>query len=680
MTEAFLDALHADPWTKSLLDLPELNLAVSSLIGERVYALRAAAQGHPEHLRTESLVVLGPPGTGKTHLFARLRKQLGPRAVFVHIRPLLHAGLSANHILGEAVTQLAQPSFGRDEWQVEAMVGSLIGYIEGSGGDFPIAHLSAFRDLPLAERTQKLEDVVEGLLARLPDLDDVFLERLLRIPFAVPRERRALLAWLTGRDCDPSQLSRIGASVSMNPENVVRALRTLTSVAALGAPLVLVFDQLENLIARDAAEERVTQYGNLIAELVDSTRGLLIVQMALDSEWEQGIAPHLNLSQKSRLMMKKVSAELPTRAQSRALLQLWHDGLDSPEHPFPWPLSAEQVDRVSSLPGLTPRMLLSAFKESLEGTPPSILEDEVRPVATGEGDGALEELTRVLEEEWRARLGAAHEHIDAAEDHRAGVDADRLCDGILVAAEFVSGAGLRGHNDPYIQMLPREPGGGGRWVCLLHQGHHRSIGAALERVLAREAELPGVLVREQRRPLLPTWKATSQLLAEAIARPRVVWHELTREETASLLALEELVQTARSRDICDARGRPISERDVFHFLREQIHPENWPLAAKLTGAKLTGAELTGAELDAGRAESSSRETNRMTLPSGDGELRIELAAVLRRLRVASLDRVIREVSRGREGAGRAVVLDGLRRMDDQVQWFGRNLVAWGDES
>lgn len=691
MTEAFLEALHADPWTKSLVDLPELNRDVSSLIEGRVHHLRAVAQEHPAQLRSEALVILGPPGTGKTHLFARVRKGLGPRAVFVHVRPLLHTGLTAGHVLSEAVAQLAQPSFGRDEWQVEAMVGSLIGHVEGRGGDFPTAHLSAFQTLTRDALTQRLDEILEELLRRLPDLDDVFLERLLRIPFVPPRQKRALLAWMTGKDCDPSQLSRIGAASSMNPENVIRAFRTLTSAAALGAPLVLVFDQLENLIQRDATEERVTQYGNLIAELVDSTRGLLVVQMALDSEWEQGIAPRLNLSQQSRVMMKKVSAELPSPKQRRELLELWHGGLDAREHAFPWPFTSEQVEQLTALPGVTPRMLLSAFKEAREGGSPSLLREPSVTGAVGEIEPALnaEELSRVLAEEWHAQLVAAHALLDDAEGQRAGVDPDRLCDGLLLASEFASGAELRGVNDAYIPLLPRAAGG--RWVCLLHQAHHRSIGAALERVLAQETTSPGLLLREQRRPLLPTWKSTNQLLIEAITRPHIAWHELTREEVASLLALEAIVQTARSGDICDPRGKPISEREVLGFLREEIHPERWTVTTKLRVATAGEAPRPDpspterAEESAPAHETSLADTVAgLGSPAGhevpNDDLTVEIEAVLQRLRVASIERVIREVARLRTDAGRGTVMVGLERAGERVRWFGRNLVAWGDRS
>jgi predicted ATPase len=52
------------------------------------------------------LVVLGAPGAGKTHLFARLRQRLGPKAVFVHVRPLLNSEMTARFVLYEIAKQL----------------------------------------------------------------------------------------------------------------------------------------------------------------------------------------------------------------------------------------------------------------------------------------------------------------------------------------------------------------------------------------------------------------------------------------------------------------------------------------------------------------------------------------------------------------------------------------------
>ena len=52
------------------------------------------------------------------------------------------------------------------------------------------------------------------------------------------------------------------------------AIRTLAMVAAPGAPIVLVFDQLENLVEGETAGSRLLAYAHLTSELVDTVRGL----------------------------------------------------------------------------------------------------------------------------------------------------------------------------------------------------------------------------------------------------------------------------------------------------------------------------------------------------------------------------------------------------------------------
>lgn len=734
--EEIFGALHANPWATSVIDLPELNQPASTLIEERIGGIRDVASRQPGQLRSESLVLLGPPGTGKTHLFSRVRGRLGPRAIFVHIRPLLHAGLTPSYVLGQAIQQLAQPSYGRSEPQSDMLVGSLIGYLEDQSADFPAMNISTFRELSEAERSRELERLTDKLFEVFPDLDDVFVERLLALPFATPRDRRALLAWLSGHDCDPSQLARIGAASSMDSGNAVRALRTLTSLAALGAPLVIVFDQLENLVQRDGTEERITQYGNLVAELVDSTRGLLVVQLALDSEWEQAIAPLLNMSQRSRLVMAKAALSLPTSKQSRGLIELWCGKIQEPGRAFPWPLSAEQLERLCALPGVTPRMLLSALKEAGEGSEPSILQ-HARTLAqlgsaTPSGDASAgdtlgesvgtgatagssrdeaSELGLLLAAEWADQVAAAHEHLDQADQRGGSVDEGRLRDGLQLASSFAPGVSLKGASDPYIQLEPKFESG--RWICLLHQSHFRSVQAALDRVLAKSATAGGLVVREQWRAFPPTWKAAAERQVQVLAKPHLGWHELLREEAAFLMAIEAMLQLARSRDICDSRGIPVTEAQVFEYLQSEVHPEQWPVVAKLTGA--TGTETMRA--DASSVDRSSEgsgdpaatqpaPTTALTPSANKAKPSVahgkvtdvapeawsdaatpvahrdavgdRVLPVLRRLRVASVDRVIREVYRLQPGIGRTAVVSGLESLGDRVLWFGRSIVALRD--
>src|ERR1700727_953265 len=100
------DRTHASPWTSHLIDLPDLNARTSNTVAAAIERVRESARGDRTEIASESILVLGPAGAGKTHLFVRLRKKVGPRAVFVHLRPLLGTPMTPRYVMGEIVRQL----------------------------------------------------------------------------------------------------------------------------------------------------------------------------------------------------------------------------------------------------------------------------------------------------------------------------------------------------------------------------------------------------------------------------------------------------------------------------------------------------------------------------------------------------------------------------------------------
>src|SRR5580658_8605702 len=163
MNATLFDAVHADPWDEQLVDLPSLNADASAAIEESIVRQRDVARTKPNELRSFSLVVVGPPGAGKTHLFARLRQRLGPKAVFVHIRPLLNSEMTARFVLQEIAKQLSYATMGLR--QTDALVGSLLAHLGGAPAQFPRAFLDDLAHLDGPERTRHLEDALESVLA-----------------------------------------------------------------------------------------------------------------------------------------------------------------------------------------------------------------------------------------------------------------------------------------------------------------------------------------------------------------------------------------------------------------------------------------------------------------------------------------------------------------------------------
>ncbi|HWA70763.1 MAG TPA: hypothetical protein VG937_00440 [Polyangiaceae bacterium] len=660
MSLVFLESVHADPWAEAFIDLPSLNASTSRAIEASVGRIREVARSHPQSLRSTSLVVLGPPGAGKTHLFSRLRRKLGPRAVFVHVRPLVHTEITPRFVLGEIVNQLGYATHGVSGLpQAHAMVGSLLAHLSGQDVFFPSAFLTECESLSETERDARLDAAVERVLEVWQEVDEGYLRRLLQVPFAkTPAMRRALLAWLSGRDCDATQLQRIGATASLGEEVAPSALRTLAVVASLGAPIVIVFDQLENLVDADGPGPRLLSYANLTSELVDSVRGLVLVHMALDTEWSRGIEPSLNLSQRSRLLMARETLSLPTPSQREELLALWINELPERASAFPWPFTEAQAKRLCHAPGVTPRMLLIECRRAFHG---ELVDGEREPERAKADAPASPAATGGLAAEWEERLAAARRVTEEAAERRACLDVARLADGLLACSRFLSGATLSAAKPADAGQLTLTRGAASARVAILHQAHFKSLGSAIAKLTALAQRGPVIVLRERSHDLLPTWKDTLAKRSALLSTGRARWVWLEREDAVLLFALDSLLQGARSGDVADEHGNPLSEAAVVEWVGATLNVRAWQVLRDILSEESPEPELSPTPAPPGSVA---------TGPTSGAAL-----ALLRRLRIASLDRIVREVTRLDPGATRASVMAELEQNSKHVSWFGRTIIA-----
>lgn len=684
---------HADPWATSFVDLATLNQGASDAIVRAIESVTKAAREGNTELRSQSLLLLGSAGAGKTHLFARLRRKLGPRAVFVLIRPLIGTEMTPRYVLGEIIAHLNKDSVtpsGVTFRQLDTLVGASLAHLEGDPPNMPRVFLDRCAQWDEAERERRLEDALEKLLDRHPDLDETYLARLLRTPFMPKPTQRAALAWLAGRELEEAQISRLGVTEPLREERVVRALQALGVFAAPGAPIVLVFDQLENLVDPEGTGTRVRAYANLVAELFDTMRGFVLVQMALDTEWKAAIEPALTLAQKTRLGTQTELVALPKPDEARELLRLWTEQLPDRPEPFPWPFGERRVKRWCETPGMTPRMLMIACKQALAEGPgddpeePAAAAVEAAPATEG-GRPWIDEIEArrdALLDAWREHVEIARKALDEADADRRGADPARLIGGIACALRFADGAKVgridaRGPIHVEVDTADGPP----RGICILHQSHPRSTVSALEKAAAAMTGPKArsvVVVRERALEFPPTWKQTLAKQA-AIVRQGARWEWLERDDTTNLLALESFVAAARSRDIEDALGHVIAENDVMDWIRQELAVTGWPPLRALLSAGAPGTREdeplpeSAARPSSGAAESKAREATK----EADASATVAtIRACLSNLRVASLERLVREVVRVRGSATRAEVVAALEQMADGVVWFGRSILAF----
>jgi hypothetical protein len=659
------DSEHVDAWSDDVADVESLNASVSDSILTGLETVRRDARQAPTKLKSQCLLVLGPAGAGKTHLFARLRRRSGPRAAFVLLRPEVGTEPTTRHVLAAAVDALRHKPANHDETQLDILVGAALALQRGHGSRFPTAHLDELRNASDSAREQQISDTVDAVAKHFPEIDETWLQRLLTVPTASPVQRRALLTWLSGREPEQLQLERLGLKEPMPDSSVLPALKTLAIIAAQSTPLVLMFDQLENLVQDDETTSRITAYSTLISELYDSVRGLVILQMALDGEWQQRISPALAASHRSRLERDRQLLSLPTEQQRSELIDAWTRALPASERkPPPWPLSDKEWQVWGKGPGVTPRTLMVACREALaRGDAPATVAPPPEEPSTDALDTRLDEL-------WKAALVEARVVSKQATDETRPIDRERVLGG-LVGALRLSGAppmSMKSGKQPHDLRLGDERSGTDLYV--IQQGNGRSAAASMQKAATAAQSRRVVALREASRPVPSSWAKCLDGLSLLQQSSHGQWVELSPNEVNDLLALSGLLASARSQDLSGRDGKPIPESEVHDWVKRRLEPRGWPAVASIL---TTTPRDASAASSAGAVTPPPKTPAQVPLPmASDGSV----PGILRRLRLASVDRLVREARLITRDRTRAEVLTELRALGGDVRWFGRSIVQW----
>jgi hypothetical protein len=211
----------------------------------------------------------------------------------------------------------------------------------------------------------------------------------------------------------------------------------------------------------------------------------------------------------------------------------------------------------------------------------------------------------------------------------------------------------------------------------------------LTRLIALSSSVPVVAVREHARELPPTWKETLRKQAALLETGRARWIDLEPEDCVRLLALAALLQAARSGDVSDARGNQVTEAEVEAWAKGELDLPNWPIARALQGT--TEAASTAQQPPLVEEEPSVPSAPVPTPPRTERLPSATLEAspvprasgsaltILRRMRVASFERLVREVGRVEPTTTRATIQAELEAAGERIRWFGRSIVFFRSE-
>lgn len=646
------DFEHARAFAPRIVDVPSLNAHVSTATLEQIDRVRRSGALAP----SSSLLVLGPAGAGKTHLFERMRRRVGPQATFVHVRPEIGVESTLPHVLLTVLDALKQPVADRDYTQLDLVVGSALAMADGDNPKFPSAFLDKARDLGEAERDALVERAMDRFEREDARLDAGWLELFLTVPFKSSAVRRAALTWLSGREPSELELGRLGRTEALGHAAVKGALRALATVAAQAAPLVIVFDQLENLVESDERTDRIHAHARVFAELFDEVSRLVLVQMALDGEWVKRISPALGASERSRLEANVLHVTLPNAAEREELLRGWLAQLPSESRKggFPAPFRSEEWARVAEMPGLTPRMLFVAARKALEGERP--FEETTKSTED------VVDVDDALAQQWAEALREAHAELDRASSERRGIDESRLAAAMRVLLLRTPGTVVtfgNGRGDKASLRFTR--GGEETRVFVVQSTNGRSASSLLGHALKVAENGPLVVVREQALTIPPSWKLASEHIDALRRAKRARVLEIGRADTARALAFHDFVADARSHDLSGRDGRPIPEEVALAWLERTEPAAGFVLALARAPEPEAHEELP--------VPKAPPEPEQRVLSAATSTT----AAVLASFRLASVERIVAEVRKRDPRVARARVLAELRAHEG-VRWFGRTIV------
>ncbi|MGH8535840.1 MAG: hypothetical protein ACREXM_05080 [Gammaproteobacteria bacterium] len=497
---------------------------------------------HPQH-PTRVRFLVGHSGAGKSHLFSRLRRQIGGEAIFAFAsNPPTRPAALFRWTLDKIVYGLRRPrvvaSAPKPYSQLEALLYRLLlthdpVFVEAD----PEGLHEVWSDVSEGEREEYLRTVEQRLVAR------GYQAPLLRGMLGVfrPETREVAFRWLSGStNLMVEELQAIGQAQPIEDAEVDALLCLMGDLShAAATPIVLVLDQLDLMVE----PAHIDELQRLLLTLIDQSQNWYVVIGLIQDKFElwstrlnqalrtrfQGMGggrlPVTELPQIADAAQK--TALLRQRLSSAPLITLRaEEGIASEVYP----LGDGDIDSLVSGATDLPRALLARACAVYQKR----TEAGARPV---ESLGAR---MHSEFEERRARIDPETMSVDKASI------ADRLREAIELAA-LANGLGpVDARVGPLEQEGPSQGTDaivtvGGRPLRIL--AHHVPQGPAFPRFLSRVLGLPWgtVLVRDGAVPI--SGQVTTQRLEE-FRKDKQFLH-LPRPAIADLFALGEVLAELR---------------------------------------------------------------------------------------------------------------------------------------
>lgn len=560
-----------DVWQPLAFDVSSIQ---RSAFEQCLKALDNVSQG-----KSDSLLIYGSPGAGKTHLISRFQQHLfatakdapdqALRCVFVAVRLQ-----SSPTRLWQYLRQRLASDLLRQEQGVTQLQRLVAHQIAAERNESPRKWVVALRVLTGTEG-ESVSEHLQRTAERL-DLDrDVFvaLDHLVHRRYAFDAT-----AWLKGDSLPEAVLEKLGVGKEEDEEREDVARRVVTALCRLAGetlPIVFCFDQLESLQRYPKDVEAFFRFGRMAADLADADPNVLIIS-CIQSVFVEDLKVNVREADRDRAIKRHATLEPLTRDQIELLVRERLDRvaelheLRSGNKNALFPLEPAFLDELFRTTTCTPRKIIARCAERFE------------ELKTGAHAGSnLRSLESMLESEYLERRRAA---ID---QHQPGDSTATLTHGLPIAwfvfdksQAFASLEALEA--TPADVVLRGARGDFGVAIC--NECNMTSLAARFRRLLRAQNGTPEngprpVLMRHAGLEISSSARRTREYLGE-LKRLGYRFIQPTGEALAALEAARSMMSDARSGDL-SAHGETIQPNDVASWLRAYNEPALGDLLAEL---------------------------------------------------------------------------------------------------
>jgi len=336
--------------------------------------------------QTRALFLVGSAGSGKSHLFARLRRKL-PNGQFTFVsNPPTAIPHIKRFILKKIVSGMIKPVMGADGplpyTQLHRMVYSLLhGFLKEKGLDVDQIHERWEKLSPLksCQNMEKLENCLAKSpeLAALIDVGHVLVRTL-------DKEKFHLAAsWLSGnQNLSEADLHCLGVAGHLGDDDISEFMKQLGHLSLGAGPIVLILDQLDTLLKPG----QIHEIESLMIDLNDSSHNWYVIVSLVHEKFDLwmstlsmpfkhrfGTVTHdsviLNTTELSGLREEQRRQLIMARLEApRLISQRKDDGIEDTYYP----LSESAIRELMTSDISNPRMLIQkagqTYVEAVSGS------------------------------------------------------------------------------------------------------------------------------------------------------------------------------------------------------------------------------------------------------------------------------------------------------------------------